>query len=288
MRVKVYLLKSFGVNENGGNPAGVVLDADGLSDAQKKKIAEKVGFSETAFLEKSDKADFKLRFFTPTAEVDLCGHATIATYALLFQKKLLEAGRYVQELNLGSLAIEVQNNGFVLMEQTRPIFLEFISPDDIQECVNIKLSFDELKPQVVSTGLADILLPVSSLVQLNNLVVDTKKLSLLNKRTNSIGLHAFTLHTTRADSVAQTRNFAPLYGINEESATGSSNCALACYLFKSGKLSNHSLGQMRFEQGYHMDQPSEIFVTLGVQNNLIKQVVVGGTATLTGELNMEI
>jgi predicted PhzF superfamily epimerase YddE/YHI9 len=45
---------------------------------------------------------------------------------------------------------------------------------------------------------------------------------------------------------------------------------------------------MRFEQGYHMDQPSEIFVTLGVQNNLIKQVVVGGTATLTGELNMEI
>ncbi len=84
----VYLLKSFGVDEMGGNPAGVVLDANNLSDEQKKAISKAINYSETAFVERSDKADYKVRFFTPTEEVDLCGHATIATYSLLFQRSL--------------------------------------------------------------------------------------------------------------------------------------------------------------------------------------------------------
>ena len=288
MKAKVFLVKSFGVDESGGNPAGVVLDAGGLTDEQKQLIAAKVGFSETAFVEASDKANFKVRFFTQTAEVDLCGHATVATFSLLFRKGLLKAGPYTQELKAGMLGIQVEENGFVLMEQAPPQFLDTIEPGEIRACINLELLFDDLKPQIVSTGLPDILLPVPTLEQLYALRVDPVTLSQLNEKTHSIGLHAFTLETAEPGSIAQARNFAPLFGIDEESATGSSSGALACYLFKYGKLKGRSLENMRFEQGYSMNQPSEIFVTLVVENENVKKVHVGGTAQLSGEVDIEV
>ncbi len=80
--VTVYSVNAFTLNGKGGNPAGVCLDADGLSESKMQAIAAKVGYSETAFVQKpvSAKADYKTRFFTPTREVNLCGHATIATF----------------------------------------------------------------------------------------------------------------------------------------------------------------------------------------------------------------
>ena len=80
MKVKVYILNSFAETAEGGNLAGVVFHADSLTEVDMRKIAAKLGFSETAFVMASDKADFRIRFFTPNEEVDLCGHATIGTF----------------------------------------------------------------------------------------------------------------------------------------------------------------------------------------------------------------
>lgn len=283
--MKVYTLRSFAAKETGGNPAGVVLDADDLSDEERKSIAAQVGFSETAFVEKSDVADFKVRFFTPIEEVDLCGHATIATYSLLFRKGLLAAGKYTQELQAGILHVSISNDGFVMMEQLPPVFSEYIEPEKIREIVGKEISFDTFKPQIVSTGLRDILLPVADRKTLFSLRPDLEKLSQLNKETNSIGLHAFTMDTIHAGSIAHSRNFAPLYGIPEESATGSSTGALARYLFQSGMLKGRGAEMMRFEQGYSMNQPSEIFVILNINGNKVDEVWVGGRTVLTGEID---
>lgn len=81
--VRIYHVDAFTKDGKGGNPAGVCLDGSGLSDLQMQSIAAKVGFSETAFVLPSQSADFRLRFFTPTTEVNLCGHATVATFHLL-------------------------------------------------------------------------------------------------------------------------------------------------------------------------------------------------------------
>ncbi len=286
--MKVYLLKSFGVDESGGNPAGVVLDADSLTDVQKKYISKEVGFSETAFIEKSDKADYKVRFFTPKEEVDLCGHATIATYSFLFQKAFLKPGNYKQELKAGVLGIEVKANGLIVMEQTLPVFSEFIEAGQIKSIFDSEISVSGLKPQIVSTGLRDILLPVPNREQLFALKPNFNQMAVLNKETNSVGMHAFTLDTIDSSSVAHCRNFSPLYGIKEESATGSSNGALACYLFKYGKIKSGSLDTMKFEQGYSMNKPSEIFVTLHTKGKDIKQVLVEGKAILFGEKEVEV
>ncbi len=286
--IKVYLLKSFGINPNGGNPAGVVLNADELTSAQKLEISSNVGFPETAFVEQSSEADFKVTFFTPTKEVDLCGHATIAVYALLLQNKLLSTGRFIQELKAGTLAIEIKNDGFVWMDQTLPEFLEILETQDINSCVNISPSWGDLKSQVVSTGLRDILLPIQTRKELDSLIIDPVKLSELNQRTNTVGLHAFTLDVLGNNYIAHTRNFAPLYGINEESATGSSNGALAAYLFKYGKLDSSRLKNLNFEQGQGMGQPSEIHVSLSIEDKNIKRVQVGGKAILIGEMSVMV
>lgn len=285
--VEVYLLKSFGINSEGGNPAGVVLNAESLTDEEKLYISSAVGFSETAFVQSSERADFKVTFFTPNSEVDLCGHATIAVYSLLWQKQLLSPGKYTQELKAGLLGIEIGSDGFVWMDQTQPVFSEIINLQEINKCVSNSLTFDKLKPQIVSTGLRDILLPIDTLEELNSLSVDHEKLSLLNQQTNTIGLHAFTLEVINDGSVAHTRNFAPLFGIKEESATGSSNGALAAYLFKNGMLENHDLNSMRFEQGYAMKEPSEIFSRLMVLGGDIQRIQVGGRAVLFGQKSLE-
>ena len=83
--VTVQILNAFAENGTGGNPAGVVLNADDLSDKNKLEIAKKVGLSETAFVSKSNTEDFKLDFFTPNKQIAHCGHATVATFSYLRQ-----------------------------------------------------------------------------------------------------------------------------------------------------------------------------------------------------------
>lgn len=283
MNIEVALVNAFCANGKGGNPAGVVLNADSIHVDQKRNISAQVGYSETAFVEKSDTADFKITFFTPTDEVDFCGHAIVATYSLLLKKGIISPGHYTQELKAGNLQVEVQGNGFVLMDQKLPIFGDYVEVEKIRECLHNDLSLNDLKPQIVSTGLCDIFLPVSSLDELNSLEIDFEKLAELNKQTNTIGLHAFTLAPITSNTVAHTRNFAPLYGIKEESATGSSNGALACYLFAHGKLSGRDVSNLKFEQGYAMNNPSEITVGLQVTGGSITGVQVGGFGEVIGE-----
>lgn len=78
--VDIYVVSAFCKNNKGGNKAGVVLNRQDLTDAQKLEIAKQLGYSETAFVTASCMADFKLQYFTPTEEVPLCGHATIAAF----------------------------------------------------------------------------------------------------------------------------------------------------------------------------------------------------------------
>lgn len=79
--VHVYVMSAFSKDNKGGNKAGVVLNREELSVSQKMEIAKELGYSETAFVTDSDVADYKIEYFTPTDEVPLCGHATIATFS---------------------------------------------------------------------------------------------------------------------------------------------------------------------------------------------------------------
>ncbi|OGD24476.1 MAG: phenazine biosynthesis protein PhzF [Candidatus Aminicenantes bacterium RBG_13_59_9] len=282
--MRVYILNAFAKTKRGGNPAGVVLDADRLSETTMQKIAARVGFSETAFVQRAAAADFKTRFFTPAAEVDLCGHATIAVFSLLFGLRRIRPGKHSQETRAGVLGVEVQEDGTVFMDQTLPLFGNAVDREDVAASLGIGLHSlaPDMPVQIVSTGLRDIIVPVISLPVLSSINPDLDKITEISQKEEAVGYHVFSLETKR-QSTAHCRNLAPLYGIPEEAATGTSSGALACYLFKYGKITEDQAQRLVFEQGYAMKRPSEIIVRLEIKNSDITGVHVGGKATAAKE-----
>lgn len=289
MKITAYKINAFAKAEEGGNPAGVVLNADMLSEDDMKKIANILGFSETAFVMESDVADYRVRFFTPSEEVDLCGHATIGTFSTLLRKGYIKPGNYTQETKAGILNVEVMEDLSVMMNQTKPSFYEVLEREEIADSLNISIELmnEKLPVQIVSTGLKDIMVPIKSREVLVGIRPDFKKVSEVSEKYGTIGYHIFALDTIN-DSNAHCRNLAPLYGISEESATGTSNGALACYLFKHDQIKAEQVKLLSFEQGYTMNMPSEILVDLSVENNEIHEVRVGGKALNLTEVEIEI
>lgn len=283
----VFTVNAFTDSPDGGNPAGVVLQTEGLTEEDMKAIAAKVGFSETAFVFPSSKANFKVRFFTPADEVDLCGHATIATFHLLLERKMLSPGRYTQETKAGVMTLDITESKNIFMTQNRPVFSETPEPELIYDSLGVSVNdgHEHLIPQVVSTGLRDVIVPVKDLKTLLAIQPDFEKISQISKQLNVIGYHLFCLETM-FDSTAHCRNLAPLYDIPEEAATGTASGALSCYLYQYGAISHIQAQNLVYEQGYSMKRPSQIQASLTVEEGHISQVKVGGRAYTTGNLEV--
>ncbi|WP_458123616.1 PhzF family phenazine biosynthesis protein [Paenibacillus sp. Z3-2] len=116
-----------------------VLQAAHLSESQMQEVARQVGFSETAFVMPSDQADFKVRYFTPSDEVDLCGHATIALFYLMKTQHIIEVGTYTLETLAGILEVVIEVNGEVYLSQTLPKFGEIVDRQQIADSLRIPL-----------------------------------------------------------------------------------------------------------------------------------------------------
>lgn len=289
MKVKAFTLNSFAITDDGGNPAGVVFDADELTEEQMKEISKVIGFSETAFIMKSDYADYKVRFFTPTEEVDLCGHATIGAFYALANIMNVKPGIYKQETKAGILDVEIKEDLTVLMNQNLPEFYEIIGKAEVAESIGLTAGDmpEDIPAQVVSTGLRDIMVPVRNRMILNAAVPDYRAIEDISRKYSVTGYHVFTLDTINRGTM-HCRNFAPLYGIPEESATGTSNGALSCYLYKYGKIDNAAALHIVSEQGYSMNKPSEIICSLRINGRNIIEVKVGGRAKNIKEIEVLI
>ncbi len=271
-----YRLDAFAKTEQGGNPAAVVINSDHLGDDEMQQIAKAIGLSETAFIMASKVADFKIRFFTPTDEVNLCGHATIASFYLLKHLNIIKDGVYQQETKAGILSVHLEGD-FVWMEQAKPVFYQMADPDEIAFSLGItQAGFLEGYPiQVVSTGISDLFVPIRSLDLLLSLKPDMHQVALISQKYRTIGYHLFSMETY--GGTCHTRSIAPLIGIDEEAATGTANGALACYLAHHG-LKKVDETPWVMEQGYGMNRPSEIQVKLVMNQDTILEVWVGGTA----------
>lgn len=281
--VDVYVAVAFSKDAKGGNKAGVVLGRSELTSVQKAAIAKEMGYSETAFVLDSDKADFKLQYFTPTEEVPLCGHATIAAFSTLKLLNMLDKPDCTIETEAGFLNIHIKDDGLILMEQNRPAYLEVLDSDIFTGCIERNFIDHRFPIQIVSTGLNDVMLPVDSVEHLEQLSPDFEMIANMSKEKEVVGVHAFTM-IKESDVTAICRNFAPLYGIDEESATGTANCALACYLFKYYKQQS----QYVFEQGHNMGDISRIVVNLSYHENVIDSVFVGGYGYLLGKRSLPV
>jgi PhzF family phenazine biosynthesis protein len=289
--IEVSTLHAFSDKPLGGNPAGVVLQAGHLSESQMQEIARQVGFSETAFVMPSNQADFKVRYFTPNDEVDLCGHATIALFYLMKAQHIVEVGMYTLETLAGILEVVVQNNGEVYLSQALPEFGEIVDRQKIAESLGIPTEdlHAELPVQIVSTGLRDILIAVKHVDVLPKIIPDFQLIAEISKANHVVGYHVFALEPDAEAALAECRNFAPLYDIPEESATGTSNGALLCYLHKYNQLSDPNDTIYTIRQGYTMNRPSEIRAKLTLDiSNEITEIQVGGVAVHIKNIRIQL
>lgn len=280
--MEIYVASAFSKNNTGGNKAGVVVRDYHLTDKQKIKIARQLGYSETAFISASRNADFQFEYFTPVEEVPMCGHATIAAFVVLKHLGMLSKPEYKIETKSGILTINIDDD-VILMQQNLPSYFDIISSSEIAKCIDNSILQNDYPIQIVSTGLKDILVPINHIENLQNLNPDFEEMINISRDKNVVGIHAFTL-INQEHVTAICRNFAPLYGINEESATGTSNCTLACYLFKYGIKKDTYL----FEQGYELHNPSRIIVHIQSENNTISNVAVGGNGYLVETLSIDL
>lgn len=287
MNVKVAIVDSFVDGDKGGNPAGVVLDADGLTANQKLEIAQKVGLSETAFVSQSDSADFKTDFFTPQQQIAHCGHATIATFSHLSQLGLVKERHTSKETIDGKRDIEVIGD-FAYMSQRQPNYIEVESDiEAIYRSLGLKDSKLISTPKVVNTGNSFLVIGVESKQTLESLTVDQALVHELSDKYDLIGFYVFTLDTNRNGRDASTRMFAPRYGITEESATGMAAGPLACYLHDYMGIDKETL---LIEQGYSMSpaSPSVIEVVLTTLDGNITSLKAGGVGKPSRYMDIEI
>ena len=278
--MKYFIVDAFTDRPFGGNPAGVVLleGKDYPEERLMLLVAAELRFSETAFVRQDAGREFTLRYFTPKAEVELCGHATIASFHLLHQRKNVQGNCLCHTL-AGDLTIEAGPQ--VLMQMAAPRIVCTLSEKDTAAAYRaVGAKPAALRPQIVYAGLPDIMLPVATLDELNALQPDMKAVSDLTSRLNAVSIHAFVL--AGDDYTAHVRDFAPLYGVPEESATGTANAALTYFLAQNMLVT--SPGDYRFLQGEALGRPSVIASRLNPDGTLC----VGGTAFILADGNLLI
>ena len=275
--MKFYIVDAFTSVPFGGNTAGVVLleDDKGFpSDTLMQRIAAQLRYSETAFIKQNGEKDFTIRYFTPEGEVDLCGHATIASF-----KVLMECGRTTE----GDVCLNRTLAGDLNVYVGEQIMMDMATPQVVGKEVEMKELYrimagremetvQELPVEIISTGLPDIILPLASVEELQSLKPDMQALAKLSKKLEVTGVHAFAI----ADDnyTAHVRNFAPLYGIDEESATGTANGALSYYLFRHGIAKEGD--RCTYLQGEAMGRASEITAQVMAGG----KIKVGGNAAI--------
>ncbi|KAA0002664.1 MAG: PhzF family phenazine biosynthesis protein, partial [Thermoplasmata archaeon] len=235
-----YIVNAFTNKPFKGNPAGVVLHADDLDEKIMQKIASQLKCSETAFVMKSNKADYLLRFFSPLKEVDLCGHATIATFHTMAKEGLVRKNEIKTETKAGILGIEIRENE-IFMEQAKPIFKEIdMEREKIANALRIEeKEIGNLPIEAVSTGLFSLNVPIKHLEIIQKMEPDFEKVKKICEESEVGALFAFTFETVSKECFVHSRCFAPLYGVNEDPVTGTANGALGAYLAKHGMLKSN-------------------------------------------------
>jgi PhzF family phenazine biosynthesis protein len=275
---RTLLVDAFTDEPLSGNPAGLVPDAEGLSEEAMQAVADELNASETAFLLPSDEADRRIRYFTPTQEVDLCGHATVAAHAWLAEDGRIDDGTHTLETNVGVLDIEIED-GTVWMTQD----VADVNRVDLDyKRVAAALGVDpaaltdigaDMPLATASTGLGFLVVPVNFLEALSGMDPDMGAIADLTEEFDVTGVYAFTFDALDRDATLHGRMFAPAAGVDEDPVTGTASGAVGAYLREYRAFDGEFPDEMVFEQGHFLDRPGRVRVR--VQSD---PVAVGGRA----------
>ncbi|QAT49582.1 PhzF family isomerase [Caproiciproducens sp. NJN-50] len=295
----IYQIDAFTKKRFTGNPAGVVTNADGLSDLEMQQIARELNNSETAFIitEKHRGYDMLVRFFTPTKEVPICGHATIAAhYANALEKHMQGHTRVLQKTGAGILPVDIYREGDdyrIAMTQGKIQIDEPLPPDFQKQILSaLGLEADQLLPScpiaIASTGHSKVMVGIRRIEQLQNLNPDLSALVRISNAIGCNGYYVFTLDTKKQPLV-HGRMFAPAIGIPEDPVTGNANGPLGAYLVHF-EFADNTKNEFSFEavQGEAIGRMGTMTVKVSISDKQPISVQIFGNATIAFLTKIEI
>jgi PhzF family phenazine biosynthesis protein len=299
-RIRIFQVDAFTTERFTGNPAGVVLDADSLTDAEMLAIARELNNADTAFVLKSDGPDHELRvrFFTPRTEAGFVGHATVATHFVLSREGAANAGnkgRLRQRQKSGIVDIEVRGEG-----NTRHIAVRQPAPP-LGRQLNDRERLAVLDALALSTGDIDtrcplrivggagtrLMIGVRSTEQLKQLKPDFSRLTTLSAQLGAAGFFVFTLSHGMPGCLTESRMFCPALGIPEDPVSGNAHGLLGAYLVEQGLLPHSGpIAKFTGAQGHHVHRAGRVDVELEFTDGKLDGVWIVGQAVEIFETSM--
>ena len=296
--VQVHQVDAFTRIQFTGNPAGVVLEADVLSDGEMLAIARELNNADTAFVLKADGADhdLRIRFFTPRTEVAFVGHASLAAHYVL-SAAAHATRRLRQKSRAGIVEVDIRGADAqrrIAIRQGAPALGREINERERLAVMDaLALTSHDLNPQcpvqVVGASSTRLMVGVRGAEQLRQLKPDVSRLTTLSAQLGAQGFFVFTLAPELPEVLTESRMFCPALGIAEDPVSGNAHGMLGVYL-ASHRLLGAAAERMQFAgaQGHHVNRPGRVEIELELQDEAVTGVWIVGQATAIFETRISL
>lgn len=294
--VRIFQVDAFTNRRFTGNPAGVVLDADALSDAEMQALARELNNGDTVFALRPDATDHdvRARFFTPRKEAGFVGHATLALHAVLRAQGLPPAPRQKQSTGIVQVATESGASGAIAITQPPAALRTDVDAMQLNEALQA-LGIDradlaaEHMPTIAGSGSTRLLLAVRDATVLTALRPNQQKLATLSPAIGAAGYFLFTQRPALPGCDTEARMFCPALGIDEDPVSGNAHGMLgACLLQQRALKVAGDVVRFRGAQGHHMGRPGRIDIELQLHDGALRSVQISGQAIVVFETRIEL
>lgn len=294
--MRIFQVDAFTATRFTGNPATVVLDADGQSDATLAAVAREFSHAEVAFVcaANGPDHDVRLRFFNARKEAPFVGHATVAAHAVLLALGRRSAGVCRQHSGTGIIEVTAHVEQLAAgpatligFRQTVPDLdtpLPFKTTLRVAEALRLPATqLHEIMPaRVARKGSSRLLVPIAEPRQLDSLAPNIDTLLALGSELGTDGFFVFALHRNSDEWSTESRMFCPALGIPEDPVSGNAHAMLAAYLWDLGQFGQNSTTFIG-HQGRQMNRPGQVSVKIEVDQGNLVAAHIGGTAVIVSE-----
>jgi PhzF family phenazine biosynthesis protein len=294
--LRIFQVDAFTSTRFTGNPATVVLDADGQSDATLLAVAREFSHAEVAFVFAANGPDHdvRLRFFNARKEAPFVGHATVAAHAVLLTLGRRGAGACRQHSGTGIIEVTAQVDqaaaGAHSLIEFRQAVPELDSPLPFKTTLRVAealrlpaTQLHEIMPaRIAHKGSSRLLVPIADARQLDTLAPNIDTLLALGTELGTEGFFVFALDRNSDELSTESRNFCPALGIPEDPVSGNAHAMLAAYLWDLGQFGKNSTTFIG-RQGRQMKRPGEVNVKLEIDQGALVAAHIGGAAVIVSE-----
>jgi len=287
--IQVHQVDAFTRIKFTGNPAGVVLEADTLTDAEMLAIARELNNADTAFVLKADGSDhdLRVRFFTPRTEAPFVGHASVAAHYVLSAAAAHGARRVRQKSRAGIVEVDIRGNDAqrrIAIRQSPPVLGREINDRERLAVMDaLALASHDLDlhcpVQVVGASSTRLMVGVRGAEQLRQLKPDVSRLTTLSAQLGAQGFFVFTLAPELPEVLTESRMFCPALGIAEDPVSGNAHGMLGPTAERV-----HFAGA----QGHHVNRPGRVEIELEFKDEAVVGVWIVGQATAIFETQISL